>query len=208
VGVCVQGVRDFFEVVGSRASVRRFRPDPVPDEAIRRILWAATRAPTAGGRENWFFVVVKSEEARREVHRLLIEAHLRYAVEVARMSPERVERWRRAMEGGMYLAPVYVAFYMDLGKLTSGGSRDINDAEFLMEVQSIAAAMENAVLAAWSLGIGSVWLGVPLLMEEEFNRVLKPPPGYKLMGMLALGYPAEEVKPRNRKPVESVTAVV
>jgi nitroreductase len=208
VGVCVQGVRDFFEVVGSRASVRRFRPDPVPDEAIRRILWAATRAPTAGGRENWFFVVVKSEEARREVHRLLIEAHLRYAVEIARMSPERVERWRRAMEGGMYLAPVYVAFYMDLRKLTSGGSRDINDAEFLMEVQSIAAAMENAVLAAWSLGIGSAWLGVPLLMEEEFNRVLKPPPGYKLMGMLALGYPAEEVRPRNRKPVESVTAVV
>jgi nitroreductase len=208
VGVCVQGVRDFFEVVGSRASVRRFRPDPVPDEAIRRILWAATRAPTAGGRENWFFVVVKSEEARREVHRLLIEAHLRYAVEIARMSPERVERWRRAMEGGMYLAPVYVAFYMDLRKLTSGGSRDINDAEFLMEVQSIAAAMENAVLAAWSLGIGSAWLGVPLLMEEEFNRVLKPPPGYKLVGMLALGYPAEEVRPRNRKPVESVTAVV
>jgi nitroreductase len=107
----------------------------------------------------------------------------------------------------MYLAPVYVAFYMDLRKLTSGGSRDINDAEFLMEVQSIAVAMENAVLAAWSLGIGSVWLGVPLLMEE-FNRVLRPPPGYKLMGMLALGYPAEEVRPRNHEPVESVTAVV
>jgi len=204
----MQGVGDFFEIVGSRASVRRFKPDPVPDDAIEKILWAATRAPTAGGRENWFFVVVKSEEARREVHRLLIEAHLRYAERVARMPPERVERWRRAMEGGMYLAPIYIAFYTDLGKLTSGGSRDVNDPEFLMEIQSVAAAMENAVLAAWSLGLGSVWLGVPLLLEEEFNRVLKPPPGYKLMGMLAVGYPAEEVKPRSRKPVESVSTLV
>lgn len=204
----MQGVGDFFELVGSRASVRRFRPDPVPDEAVRKILWAATRAPTAGGRENWFFVVVKSDEARREVHRLLVEAHLRYAAQVARMPPERIERWRKAMEGGMYAAPLYIAFYMDLGRLTSGGSRDVNDPEFLMEVQSVAAAMENAVLAAWSLGIGSVWLGVPLLMEEEFNKVLKPPPGYKLMGMLALGYPAEEVKPRSRKPVESVSVTI
>jgi len=204
----VQGVGDFFELVGSRASVRRFRPDPVPDEAVRKILWAATRAPTAGGRENWFFVVVKSDEARREVHRLLVEAHLRYAAQVVRMPSERIERWRKAMEGGMYAAPLYIAFYMDLGRLTSGGSRDVNDPEFLMEVQSVAAAMENAVLAAWSLGIGSVWLGVPLLMEEEFNKVLKPPPGYKLMGMLALGYPAEEVKPRSRKPVESVSVTI
>ena len=204
----MQGVGDFFELVGSRASVRRFRPDPVPDEAVRKILWAATRAPTAGGRENWFFVVVKSDEARREVHRLLVEAHLRYAAQVVRMPSERIERWRKAMEGGMYVAPLYIAFYMDLGRLTSGGSRDVNDPEFLMEVQSVAAAMENAVLAAWSLGIGSVWLGVPLLMEEEFNKVLKPPPGYKLMGMLALGYPAEEVKPRSRKPVESVSVTI
>jgi nitroreductase len=99
----VQGVGDFFEVVGSRASVRRFRPNPVPDEAIKRILWAATRAPTAGGRENWFFVVVKSEEARREVHRLLIEAHLRYAVEIARDGKLKdvvlsVYDWRRLSE--------------------------------------------------------------------------------------------------------------
>jgi|YelNatPaOPRAMG01_1025707.scaffolds.fasta_scaffold06034_1 nitroreductase len=201
-------VRDFFSVVGSRASVRRFRPDPLPDDAVRSIIWAATRAPTAGGRENWLFVVVKSESVRREVHRLLIESHTMYAMKIARMAPERVEKWRRAMEEGMYLAPLYIAIYIDLRKLTSGGSRDINDAEFLMEVQSAAAAMENAILAAWNLGIGSVWLGVPLLLEEEFNKLLKPPPEHKLMGILALGYPAEEPKPRNRKPVESISMMI
>lgn len=201
-------IKDFFNVVGSRASVRRFRSDPLPDDAVRNILWAATRAPTAGGRENWLFIVVKSEEVRKEIHKLLIESHIRYAIKISKMSPERIEKWRRAMEEGMYLAPLYIAVYIDLRRLTSGGARDINDAEFIMEVQSAAAAMENAILAAWSLGIGSVWLGVPLLLEEEFNKLLKPPPDHKLMGILALGYPAEEPRTRNRKPVESVSIVI
>lgn len=196
------------DIIGSRVSVRRFKPEPVPDDAVNKIIWAATRAPTAGGRENWFFVVVKSDEARKKIHRLLIDAHLEYAVRIARMPPERVERWRKAMEGGMYFAPLYIAIYIDLGKLSSEGTKDINDAEFIMEVQSAAAAIENAILAAWSFGLGSVWLGVPLLLEEEFNKVLNPPPGYKLMGILAVGYPAEVPPPRGRKPVEAVTKIV
>lgn len=188
--------------------MRRFRPDSIPDELVSKILWAATRAPTAGGRENWFFVVVKSGEARLRLHRLLIDAHVKYAKEIAKLPPERIERWRKLMEEGMYLAPLYIAVYIDLGRLSSGGRRDLSDPEFIMEVQSAAAAMENAILAAWNLGLGSVWLGVPLLLEEEFNETLRPPPGHKLMGILAIGYPAESPKPKARKPVEEVSKIV
>lgn len=198
--------RGLLDVIGTRASVRTFKHDPVPDEVVDKILWAATRAPTAGGRENWLFVVVKSEELRRKIHELLIEAHSIYAREIARMPPERIERWRKLMKGGMYLAPLYIAVYIDLSRLSS--RNEAFTAEFVMEIQSAAAAMENAILAAWCFGVGSVWLGVPLLMEESFRELLGVPRGYKIMGILALGYPSETPSPKRRKPPEEVSKVV
>lgn len=196
------------DAIGTRASVRRFRPDPIPDEVVEKILWAATRAPTAGGRENWFFVVVRSEELRRRVHELLVEAHVLYAKEIARMPPERIERWRRLMEEGMYLAPLYIAVLIDSRRLSGEPGTRAFEAELVMEIQSAAAAMENATLAAWCFGVGSVWLGVPLLVEERFRELLGVPPEYRLMGVLALGYPLETPSPKRRRPSAEVSKVV
>lgn len=192
----------------TRVSVRRFKQDPIPDEVVKKIVWAATRAPTAGGRENWLFVAIKSDELRKGVHKLLVEAHVRYARDIARMSSDRIEKWRKLMEEGMYLAPLYVAVYIDLSKLSGEGERDSSDAEFVMEVQSAAAAIENAILAAWNFGVGSVWLGAPLLVEEKLRELLGIPPNYKLMGIIALGYPLETPSPRRRKPLDEVLKIV
>ncbi|MCS7099956.1 MAG: nitroreductase family protein [Sulfolobales archaeon] len=200
--------RELMRVVETRASVRRFRQDPIPDEVLKKILWSAVRAPTAGGRENWFFVVVKSSEMRAKIHRLIIDSHIRYARDIAKMPSERIEKWRKLMEEGMYLAPLYIAVYIDMSRLTSAGEADVFNSEFIMEVQSAAAAMENAILTSWSLGIGSVWLGAPLLLEEEFRMLLDMPREYKLMGILALGYPLETPSPRRRKPLEEVFKVL
>lgn len=200
--------RGLLDVVESRTSVRKFKLDPIPDEVIQRVLWSAIRAPTAGGRENWFFVIVKSAEVRVEIHKLLIEAHIKYARDIAKMPPERIEKWRKLMEEGMYLAPLYIAVFIDLNRLSSRGRRDACDAEFIMEIQSAAAAMENAILTAWSFGVGSVWLGAPLLIGEKFRDLLGLPPEYELMGILALGYPLEPSPPRRRKPLESVSKVI
>lgn len=187
-----------FEIVKSRASVRVFEKTPLSIEILKKVIEAGIRAPTAGGGEEWFFIIVLSEEKRRRIHELLVKAHLIYAEKVLRepLTPQQVEKWRRSMEDGMYLAPAYIAGYIDLrNPLYSDEYREL---ERLWAHQSLATAFENMILAAWSMGIGSVWLGVPLLLRGEFDRVLKPPPGLELAGMLALGYPAEKIKPRIR----------
>ncbi|MEM2006754.1 MAG: nitroreductase family protein [Sulfolobales archaeon] len=200
--------KEILEVIGSRVSIRRFKQDPIPDDVVKMIVWAATRAPTAGARENWFFVVIRNEELMKKVHELLIEAHIIYAKEIAKMSLDRIEKWKKSMEDGMYLAPLYIAVYIDLNRLSSGGTGNSSEAEFIMEVQSAAAAIENAILAAWSFGVGSVWLGAPLLIEEKFRELMSVSREYKLMGILALGYPLEVPSPRRRKPVDDVTKVI
>ncbi len=192
---------EVIEVIGSRASVRRFKDEPIPRDVILKILWAGTRAPTAGARENWLFIVVEDKDVRKRIHELLIEAHEKYASEVIRMPADRMMKWRKLMSEGMYLAPLYIAVYIAVDENRS-------NFELLMDIQSASAAIENMILAAWSFGIGSVWLGVPLLIEEKFNEVLKPPKDSRLVSIIALGYPAEKVSARPRKPLELVSRFI
>lgn len=196
------------DVIRSRASVRLFKSEPVPMDIIMRVLEAGVRAPTAGGGEQWFFVVVTSEEKRRRIHSLLRRAHELYATRVLRepLPEAKVRRWLQRIDEGQYYAPVYVAGYVDMRRRLC--SEEYVGVERLWAHHSVAAALENMVLAAWGLGLGAVWLGVPLLMVEEFNRVLEPPEGLELVGVLALGYPAEDVKPRPRRPLSEVVKVL
>ncbi|MEL9999697.1 MAG: nitroreductase family protein [Desulfurococcaceae archaeon] len=190
----------------TRCSIRWFKQDPLPLSTVVKLLEAATRAPTAQGAEQWFFIVVYSEEKRKEVHRLLRKAHEYYATSVLLKpySGEAVVKWMKRIDEGMYRAPVYIAVYADLRKRIY--KDEYYEYEKLMAVQSVSAAIENLIIAAWSMGIGSVWLGVPVFLKEDFNRVLNPPENCDLQAIVALGYPAEEPKPRRRKPVEEVVA--
>ena len=187
------------ETIASRASVRFFKPDSVPREVVEKLLEAGLRAPTAGGGEEWFFIVVESEEKKRRIHEFLKKAHMLYAEKVVRRPYSRavLARWARRMDEGMYMAPLYIAAYVDLREPIY--REEYRDFEKLLAHQSLAAALENIILAAWSMGLGSVWLGVPLLMRREFDEVLEPPPGLELAAILALGYPAAEPKPGPRR---------
>ncbi len=200
---------DVLEAILTRASVRRFKPDPIPEDVVRRVLEAGVRAPTAGGGQQWFFIVIKNPQVRRKLRELLVKAHIRYAEDVVRNGlPEDVrERWFKSMfEGGEYDAPLYIAAYVDLRRRLY---RDEYSAlERLWAVQSLAAAIENMILAAWGEGIGSVWLGVPLLMREEFDRLLRPPEGCELQAIIALGYPKRLPMPRPRRPLSNVVKLI
>ncbi len=191
-----------------RVSIRKFKYEPIPLDIVQRIIEAGIRAPTAGGGEEWFFIIVLSEAKRKRIHELLKKAHILYAEKVLRrpLSRSRLEKWIKLMEEGQYLAPVYIAGYIDLrNPLYSDEYRELEE---LWAHQSIAVAFENMILTAWSMGLGSVWLGVPLLLEEEFNKVLDPPEGLKLAGIIALGYPDKHSRPRKRKSLEEVSKII
>jgi len=199
---------DVYEAILTRVSVRRFKPDPIPNEVVKEILEAGIRAPSAGNGQQWFFIIVKdNEELKAKLHELILKAHIKYAEEVAREGtmPEEVKRkWLESLrKGEMYKAPLYVAAYLDMRE--SQYKEEYAELERIWATQSLAAAIENMILAAWARGIGSVWLGDPLLMPEEFNTLLKPPKGCELQAVIAFGYPARIPKPRPRKPLNEVS---
>jgi len=63
-------------------------------------------------------------------------------------------------------------------------------------------AMQNMVIAAWTLGIGSCWIGA--CNEEEVKKMLKIPDKWKVVALITLGYPVEQPKPRKKKPIEDL----
>ncbi len=197
--------QDVLEVIMSRRSIRKFKSKEVPDEVIEKLLLAATSAPTAGGIDWYIFIVVKSLERRKRVYELLKEAHKFYAAKALKTPwpSDKIKKFLKRLDEGLYLAPLYIAIYMDLTRELL--AHEFKDIERIWAIQSLAAAVENILIAAHSLGLGAVWLGVPLFMKDEFNEVLEPPPNTELTAIVALGYPDETpIKRRPRKPLSEI----
>ena len=89
-------------------------------------------------------------------------------------------------------APVAVVGCADVKSLMTGK----------WAVVDATIAMQNMVIAAWALRIGSCWIGA--CNEEKVKELLKIPDKWKVVAFLTLGYPAEQPKPKNRKPFEEL----
>ena len=89
-------------------------------------------------------------------------------------------------------APVVIVGCADIKSLLTGK----------WVVVDTTIAMQNMVIAAWALGVGSCWIGG--CNEKEIKKLLKIPDKWKFVALLTLGYPAEQPKPRKKKQVEKL----
>src|SRR5271166_687174 len=142
---------DFFEVVRSQRACRAFRPDPVEDALVERVLEAATFAPSAENRQPWVFVVVRDVERRSAIGGLTRQAWDAggRAHSEARLAPGLLAE----VDAG---APVLVVVAGD----TALGDRRVMEA-------SVFPAIQNLLLAATALGLGSSLTTLPLVFGAE-----------------------------------------
>ena len=89
-------------------------------------------------------------------------------------------------------APVAIVGCADVNSLLTGK----------WAVVDAAIAMENMIIAAWTLGVGSCWIGA--CNEGKVKELLKIPEKWKVVGLVTLGYPAEQPKPRKKKSFEEL----
>ncbi len=185
---------DAFEAIAARRSIRHFRPDPVPDEIITRLLSAASQAPSGKNRQPWHFAVVRSPARREEMLSLMRAGIAEARAEGADLGS--TEGSARVMAE----APVTVFVYNPLGK------RLIDEhsvGEMVWEVvddQSIGAAIQNLCLAATALGLGTLWICDVFVAYEPFCAWL----GHTgpVIAAVSIGYPDEAPPPRPRHSLE------
>jgi nicotinate-nucleotide--dimethylbenzimidazole phosphoribosyltransferase len=171
-------------VVGARRDVRRFRPDPVPDDVLERVLTAAHAAPSVGHSQPWRFLVVQDAATRDRAAVLTDRERLRQA---AQLEPDAARRLLDLQLEGVREAPLGVVVCCDRRAPAAGvlGRATFPDAD----LWSCAAAIQNLWLAARAEGLGLGW--VTLFRPEDLSGLVGLPDGVVTLGWLCLGWPDE-----------------
>lgn len=183
------------EAIAARRSIRQFKDRPIPDEALRTILMAGIQAPSGKNRQPWRFIVVKGDQ-RPEMIRIMDEG-----IQKAKASGDDIgsAEWTSKV---MAQAPVTIFVYNPEGIrpwLAHSIGENFDD---VVNIQSIGAAIQNMLLAALDLGLGSLWICDVFYAYEELSEWL----GEKgeMIAAVSLGYPAEHPGARPRKPFDEV----
>jgi F420 biosynthesis protein FbiB-like protein len=190
--------------LGGRHSVRRFRPDPVPEATIRRVLQAATRAPSAHNRQPWRFAVVGQGEAKDRMIQAMAKAFRGDLLADGLPAAEIEDRIRTAQER-IAQAPVAIVLCLTMADMNVYPDPRRQAHERTMAIQSLALAGGHILLAAHAEGLGACWMGAPLFAPQAALEALSLPSDWEPQGLIALGIPAEQSKGTDRRPVDEVT---
>jgi nitroreductase len=198
----------FINLLKSRRSIRAYKPDPIPDEYVQKIIEAAQWAPSGGDSQPWEFIVIKKKGTKDRIADLFVESTkpIRQA-ELTREKELRVPALEReVVEPGFKNAPVFI--------LLSGDPR-LNEAFPLLVYQqsgtevlisNLASAFLCMQLAAKSLGLGSQWVSAAGgVMEASLKKLLDIPEEFKIYDMMAVGYPAYQLGPRSPRTIDEMT---
>lgn len=188
------------ETIANRHSVRQFTDTPLDEDLIKRILDAANQAPSAHNQQSWKFIVLKSGK-KQQLANLVAQR--------AAAFPKPSSAILRMAARSLASAPVVIGV-TNTGSLIRHGRELFNieperswDFFRTMEIQSSAAAVENLLLAATSLGLGSVWLGILYLIKDDVLTFLGEEQG-EFMAVIPVGYPKKESGGPKKKSLEYV----
>lgn len=182
---------DLFAVVSRQRACRSFSDAPVADAEIAQLLEAATHAPSAENRQPWEFVVVRDPAARAvigDLTRRAWEAHGR-AFSETRLSPKLLSDVDRGAMGGIAAAPVHVVVCAD----TERGLE-------VTVASSIFPAVQNLLLAATALGLGSALTTITTSFRAELTTLLGLPPHVMPVAVVPIGRPAKALGLPRREP--------
>jgi F420 biosynthesis protein FbiB-like protein len=196
-------IPDLHKFLRTRRSIRRFKPDPVPNSIIQNLLTTATFAPSAHNRQPWRFVLVTESSVRHELAEAMAAD---FARDLTRdgLSPEKIQAQIKRSKERITSAPLAILLCLDMIEMDSYPDDKRNKAEYLMAVQSVAAAGLQLLLAAHAEGLGGVWACWPLFAKETIQKTLKLSESWEPQGMFFVGYPAVIPEVRERKPLAAV----
>jgi len=199
-----------FEAMRTTRAVRRLRPDPVPDDVLRRVIEAATWAPSGGNRQPWRIIAVRNADTKLRLRDLYKGPWERYVSgqrkafaalpEDARARGERMLRAADHLAEHLHEAPVILVFVFNPTLLAI---TDLNlGRPSIVGGASVYPAVENLLLACRAEGLGCVLTTLLCLAEAEIRSLLALPEPWATCAFVPIGYPTGKGHgPVSRRPV-------
>ena len=194
----VFSINETLQTIYKRHSVRTFAERDVPDEQLHILLQATNEAPSAHNQQAWRFVILRNWK-KQELAQLVTSK--------AGEFPKPASALLRMSARSIISAPVVIAV-ANTGELIERGAqlfkieKEMAEDFFrTMEIQSSAAAVQNLLLAATSIGLATVWLGILFLLKDEVMQFLDEPKG-EFMAVIPVGYSLKSSSGPQKQPVE------
>ena len=191
------------EAIETRRAIRRFQDKPVSRGQVESLLQTACRAPSAHNRQPWRFAVLTRSVDKERLTRAMgdrLRQDRTADGDPAAAIEQDVARSFARITG----APVVIVVCLSMIDMDTYPDARRRRNEWLMAVQSVSMAAQNLWLAAHSQGLGMCWLCAPLFVPELVSTALNLPADWESLGLLTLGYPAEE-KVKSRDPAAAKT---
>lgn len=194
---------DFLPLARGRRSVRQYSDRPVPRPLIEDVLEAARWAPSPHGRQPWRFVVLTRAEPRlRLADAMGVEWRRNLEMD---QQPEEVVTIRLEKSRQRILrAPAVIIPCLYLAELDTYPDHARQAAETTMAIQSLGAAVQNMLLAAYSLGLDGGWMCAPLFCPDVVCTALELHPTLIPHALITLGYAARDPVRRPHRPVSDL----
>jgi nitroreductase len=162
------------EAIAKRASCRAYKPDPVPEEMVQELVRAALSAPSGNNARPWHLIVVRDPEKRQAL--------------------SKTHPW---------------AFFCADSPVVIVVAADPRKSEHWW-IEDCSAAIENILIQATALGLGSCWVGIRgsekrgYEREQVVRQVCGIPEHIRVEALVAVGFPAGELRPKGPSPLEAV----
>ena len=188
---------DLFDAMFTQRAIRRYTADPVSDEDVTKILKATVRAPSAANRQPWHFVVVRDTDMRRKLGELYWAA-TEYARDNRGLHKETPTYLRSGYDFAQHVGeiPVHIICFVERAN------------DLLMMGSNIYMAIQNMLLAATDLGLGTCYTSHVRAREQEVKELLGVPDGWAPIALITLGHlgSGERFGGAKRKPLEEVVS--
>lgn len=187
----------------NRRSVRDYSSREVSNKVLFEILEAARWAPSAHNAQPWRFIVVRDPDVKRELAKTMAS---RWDKDMSKngVPLEDRESLIKTSVKRFTNAPILIIVCLTMEEMDKYPDRRRQKIEYIMAVQSVAAAIENMLLAAHAEGLGSCWFCAPLFCQDVVRKVLRVPRYVEPQALVTLGYSAERLEPPPRKLLQKI----
>ena len=197
---------DVSEAIRKRRSIRKFKPDPIPEEKIRLLLESARLAPSGTNTQPWRFIIVKDNGTKKKLQEAAHnQRHVKSAPVIIvccadlKAFKEFSERVDELIESGALPERTREVFIPYLKK---GMDTVTRDALMIAAAANVAIAVEHIVLQAVEIGLGTCW--VRWYEDDKVKEILDIPEYVEVMALLPVGVPDEEPAPRPRLGLDKI----
>lgn len=186
------------QAIETRRSIRKFKPDAVPRAMMEQILEAARLAPSSCNNQTWKFLVLGPESKERALNAMDMGIRARMASGGSRQTLAGAANTLRIMRS----APEVVLVVNPTAGPMQAEVDGMEHAMELLDTVSVGAAIENMLLEADSLGLGTLWIGFTIVAYDEIVREMNI--DGQLLCAVAVGYPNEQPPARPRKSFDEI----